>query len=244
MPVSPLSVLSPDALDQFPDLRSVPRHRHFGRHPMIDRLRAAVPFDYIAISGLDVDHYRFGEGFSIDTDMPPAFLETYEAERLQAVDPFVRAARAARDIVAEVGVYAVDPPPARLAYLQDMFSIHNRTVIPVMRGDTVYGAVWVSRGTPFESDELDFLRLVAEAIHTAMTRPLMERFAADAMRLSKGEIACLTLASLGQKSEEIAVNAGYQVDTVNSYLKGAIKKLGAANRTQAIAEAIRRRLIA
>lgn len=243
MPVSPLSVLSPDALDQFADLQSVPKHRHFGKHAMIERLRAAVPFDYIAITGLDVDHYRFGEGFSIDTDMPPAFIETYEAEQLQRIDPFAKAARAATTIICEADVYAKTPPPPRLAYLQRTFGIHNRTIIPIMRSDTVYGAVWICRGRPFNRDELDFLGLVAEAIHTAMTKPLMDRFAAEQMKLSKGEIACLTYASLGQKSEEIAANTGYQVDTVNSYLKSAIKKIGAANRTQAIAEAIRRRII-
>jgi len=45
-------------------------------------------------------------------------------------------------------------------------------------------------------------------------------------------------------SDGIAKATGYQVDTVNSYVKSAVKKLGASNRTQAIAEAIRRRLIA
>jgi len=42
----------------------------------------------------------------------------------------------------------------------------------------------------------------------------------------------------------VAEAVGYQVDTVNSYIKSAIKKLGASNRAEAIAEAIRRRLIA
>jgi LuxR family transcriptional regulator len=72
----------------------------------------------------------------------------------------------------------------------------------------------------------------------------MERFAAEHMRLSKGEMACLAQASLGLTSEGIAKSTGYQLDTVNSYVKSATKKLGAVNRTQAIAEAIRRRLIA
>jgi LuxR family transcriptional regulator len=63
------------------------------------------------------------------------------------------------------------------------------------------------------------------------------------MKLSKGELACLVQASLGLTSENIAKATGYQAETVNSYIKSATKKLGAANRTQAIAQAIRRRLI-
>jgi LuxR family transcriptional regulator len=243
MPVSPLSILDPNALDDYLDLRSVPKHRHFGKNDIVDRLRLAVPFDYISISGLDVDHYRFGHGFSIDTDMPPAFLDVYDAEKLFSTDPFVIAARASKSIVVESEVYAENEPTQRLSYLQRTFGVHNRTLIPIMRNDLAYGAICFTRSTPFEEAELTFLSLVSESIHTAVTKPLMERFAAHQLRLSKGEIACLSQASLGLTSEAIALATGYQADTVNSYIKSSVKKLGATNRTQAIAEAIRRRLI-
>ncbi|WP_168879734.1 autoinducer binding domain-containing protein [Rhizobium sp. P28RR-XV] len=244
MPVSALSVLDPDALDDYIDLRSVPKHRYFGRIDMIDRLRLAVPFDYIFITGLDVDHYRFGQGFSIDTDLPPAFVEAYMDEQVLKEDPFIRAAKASNSVVVESDVYRENEVSQRLLYLQRTFGVHNRTLITVMRDSTVYGAVGVTRTTPFNVDEISFLSLVAESIHTAFTKPLLDRYAADQMRLSKGEIACLAQASFGLTSEGIAKATGYQLDTVNSYIKSATKKLGASNRTQAIADAIRRRLIA
>ncbi|OJF99517.1 DNA-binding protein [Rhizobium sp. 58] len=243
MPVSPLSILDPKALDNYSDLRSVPRHRHFGQNDILDRLRLAVPFDYVAISGLDVDHYRFGEGFSIDTDMPPAFLDAYEADRLYVTDPFVLAAKSSLAVVVESEVYAENQPSQRLADLQEILGVNNRTLIPILRNDIVYGAICFTRSTPFTENELTFLCLVAEAIHTAVTKPLMDRFAAHQLRLTRGEIVCLTHASLGLTSEAIALATNYQTDTVNSYLKSAIKKIGAANRTQAIAEAIRRKFI-
>ncbi|OJF94415.1 helix-turn-helix transcriptional regulator [Pararhizobium antarcticum] len=244
MPVSPLSILSPNALDDYIDLRSVPKHRHFGQHPIVDRLRRAVPFDYIIISGIDVENFRFGDGFSIDTDIPPAFLEAYHADQLYTVDPFLLAAKSSGGIVVESEIDVLHEAPERLVYLQRTFNVFNRTLIPVLRGDTAYGAICFSRSTPFSKEELDFLSLMAEPMHSAFTRPLMERFAADQLRLTKGEMACLTEASRGLTSEAIAVATGYQNDTVNSYIKSAIKKIGASNRTQAIAEAIRRRLIA
>jgi DNA-binding CsgD family transcriptional regulator len=71
----------------------------------------------------------------------------------------------------------------------------------------------------------------------------MERFAADELKLSAGELICLRLASKGMTSDQIATESGYQVDTVNTYIKHATRKIGATNRTQAIAEGIRRRLI-
>jgi len=243
MPITPLSVVAPNALDDFQDLRSVPSHRHFGRIDAIDRFRLAVPFDYIYISGLDVDHYRFGIGVSVDTDMPPAYVDAYIADRLAAKDPFVRAAKTSRTPLREADVYVNSPPPQRLQYLAQTFAIENRTFFPIMRGEVVYGGVCVTRTTPFDANEMKFLELAAPCLHHAVTRPLMERFAAQQMKLTKGEIVCLSAASLGFTSEEIASQSGYQSDTVNSYIKNATKKLGASNRSQAIAEAIRRRLI-
>ncbi len=244
MPVSALSVLQPAALDDYVDLRSVPKHRHFGQNDIIDRLRKAVPFDFIFISGLDVDHYRFGEGFSIDTDLPPAFIEAYMGDKLPLVDPFVIAAKSSTKVVIESEVYASTEVPQRLLYLQRTFGVHNRTIVPILRDETVYGAVGYTRDVPFAENEISFLELVSEAVHTAFTKPLMERYAAEQLRLSRGEMACLSQASLGLTSEGIGKATGYQLETVNSYIKSATKKLGAANRTQAIAEAIRRRLIA
>lgn len=243
MPVSALSVLDPDALKDYVDLRSVPSHRFFGQSDLIDRLRNAVPFDYIIVSGLDVDHYRFGGGLSIDTDLPPAFVEAYMGDRLQLVDPFVVAAKSSRDVVVEADVYATADVPQRLLYLQRTFNVHNRIIIPICREDTPYGTVGFTRTTPFNEQEIAFFQMVAKGIYKTFTRHLLDRFAADHMKLSKGELACLVQASLGLTSENIAKATGYQADTVNSYIKSATKKLGAANRTQAIAEAIRRKLI-
>ncbi|MBO9136199.1 autoinducer binding domain-containing protein (plasmid) [Rhizobium sp. B230/85] len=229
MPVRQLAATTPKALDAFPDLRSVPRHRHFGRNPIIDRLRLAVTFDYIVISGLDLNNYRFGFGSSIDTDLPPAFFEAYEADRMFSLDPFIRAVRSAHSVIAESDVYARDKPPERLAYLARMYGVHNRTFFPVARNDVVYGAVYICRTTPFTDEEKCFLSLVAEVIHTAITKPLMDRFAADELRLLAGEIACLKQASFGLTSEAIAVETGYQLHTVNTYMNSVIKKLGVAS---------------
>jgi len=243
MPVSALSVLDPDALKDYVDLRSVPSHRFFGQSNLMDRLRNAVPFDYIIVSGLDVDHYRFGGGLSIDTDLPPAFVEAYMADKLHLVDPFVVAARSSQTPVVEAEVYKTSEVPQRLLYLQRTFNVHNRTIIPICREDAPYGTVGFTRITPFNDEEIAFLQMIAEGVYKTFTQPLLDRFAADHMKLSKGELACLVQASLGLTSENIAKATGYQAETVNSYIKSATKKLGAANRTQAIAQAIRRRLI-
>lgn len=239
----PFSALSAADVDSYPDLQSVPKLRRITNNPQINLLARAVSFDFISVSGLDVDNFRFGEGLSSDTNYPTAFIDTYIAEKLGAIDPFLKAARNATKTVIEAEVYAIEEPPQRLAYLARTFGVHNRTMFPVRRGDITYGAITLARQTPFEAEEIAFMETVAEAIHTATTEPLRERLMVDHLRLTKGELACLSQASLGLTSEQIAKATGYQTETVNSYIKVATRKLGVANRTHAIAEAIRRRLI-
>lgn len=239
----PLSALSAVAVQDFPDLQSVPKYRRLANNPIVDRLRLSVPFDFVSISGLDVDDFRFGERVSSDTSFPPAFIEAYMAEGLGKTDPFVIAARSATATVIERDVYARSAPPHRLAYLARTFGIHNRTLFPVRRNDVNYGAITITRSEPFLADEIAFIEVIAEAVHTAVTQPLRDRFIAEQMKLTAGELLCLTKASFGLTSEEIARETGYQPETVNSYIKAAVKKLGVSNRTHAIAEAIRRKLI-
>jgi len=231
------------SLDEAVDLASLPKRRHFTSHPFVDRLRAAVPFDHIAISGLDFDNYRHGSGASIDTDVPPAFLDAYYGDGMLRLDPLVTASQKARAPLSEEDVYRQTPPPQRLRYLKDTFGVHNRTLFPLLRGDVLYSAITFSRSQPFAAEEIEFLRESATAVYSAVTRPILDKFQAQSLRLSDGEIICLRLSSRGRTSEAIAAESGYAVDTVNTYIKTAIKKLGASNRVHGVAEAIRRRLI-
>lgn len=67
--------MSAISVHEFPDLQSVPQYRRLVKNPVVDKLRLAIPFDFIAISGLDVDDFRFGEKLFSDTTFPPAFIE-------------------------------------------------------------------------------------------------------------------------------------------------------------------------
>jgi DNA-binding CsgD family transcriptional regulator len=62
-------------------------------------------------------------------------------------------------------------------------------------------------------------------------------------RITPRELAVLRMVSLGMGSSEIARTLGIGQETVRSHLKKAQVKLGARNRANAAAEAIRRQLI-
>ena len=62
-------------------------------------------------------------------------------------------------------------------------------------------------------------------------------------RLTPRELAVLRLLSTGTQFREVAQELGLGEETVRSHLKKAQCKLGVRNRTQAVAEALRQRLI-
>ena len=69
------------------------------------------------------------------------------------------------------------------------------------------------------------------------------RQSADQLRITPRERAVLRLASLGMGGSEIAKRLGIGEETVRSHLKKVQVKLGARNRSHAVAEAIRQQLI-
>jgi len=62
-------------------------------------------------------------------------------------------------------------------------------------------------------------------------------------KLSSREIECLRWAAAGKSSDEIAIILGISAYTVASYFKSATRKLDAVNRMQAIALAMRMKLL-
>lgn len=67
--------------------------------------------------------------------------------------------------------------------------------------------------------------------------------AASAVRLSTRELEVLDLASRGETAKEIALHLSLSVETVNTLLARARRKLGATRTTHAVALAIRMGLL-
>ncbi|ANM14893.1 MULTISPECIES: helix-turn-helix transcriptional regulator [unclassified Rhizobium] len=232
-----------ESLCHFRDLSEVPAHRQLRNSDLLEQLRKAVDFRYIAVGGLDLEGYRIGRGRSIDTDMPPAYIDTYFGEKLGLSDPLVVQSLERSTPLTEEEAFDILAPTQRLRYLLRSYEIGRRIQIPLSRNGIIYGGVCFTREKPFTASEQELLVFFAEPLHRAITKPLMDRFAAGVLRLTSGELRCLELAGKGLTSEEISGASDYQTETINSYLKSATKKLGAANRAHAIAEAIRRQLI-
>ena len=71
----------------------------------------------------------------------------------------------------------------------------------------------------------------------------MEKTETDEIRLTGREAEVLTLLAQGLQLDEIASRLGIGSETVRTHVRKATERLGAANRTHAVAIAIRRKLI-
>jgi DNA-binding CsgD family transcriptional regulator len=71
----------------------------------------------------------------------------------------------------------------------------------------------------------------------------MSRTETDEIHLTGREREVLTLLAQGLQLDEIATRLGIGSETVRTHVRKASERLGAANRTHAVAIAIRRKLI-
>lgn len=95
---------------------------------------------------------------------------------------------------------------------------------------------------PLEIDETAALYFAAVQLFECL-EPTFAPSRVSRENLSSREVECLRWAAAGKSSDEIAIILGISAYTVSSYFKTATKKLGAVNRMQAIASAMRLRLI-
>ncbi|MCV9966357.1 LuxR family transcriptional regulator [Pararhizobium sp. BT-229] len=97
------------------------------------------------------------------------------------------------------------------------------------------------RAEPDRSETADLYLTLLQLFETL--ERTFEAGASARDKLSAREIECLRWAAAGKSSDEIAIILGISVYTVSSYFKTATRKLDSVNRMQAIARAMRMKLI-
>ncbi|EGF89664.1 bacterial regulatory protein, luxR family protein [Asticcacaulis biprosthecium C19] len=221
------------------------------RHPAYDRaiiesLRKVIPFDYFFFSGVDLDNCHTGANMVLMSDMPEAGIAEYHASGLVRADPLLTLVTVERpdlswfDVPEEV---KARPEVRALVSLLDQHHIPPRVIFSQWNsaGDP-YGTAGYARTEPFSADEMAILSWFSRRIHKDLCEPVLNGFNQQ-IGLTAGETTCLELASRGMTSEEIGAQMDLTTETVNSYMKLITRKLGARNRSQAIADALRLNLI-
>ncbi|MDC7683313.1 LuxR C-terminal-related transcriptional regulator [Asticcacaulis sp. BYS171W] len=216
-------------------------------HPaIIESLRAVVPFEHYGFSGVDLDGCKTGSGILLSTDMPMDMFTTYLSERYAKIDPILHALTPDQTDVSWFDLPDAVKQAQQIKPMQrlfDRYHIAPRTVFSFWNDQGgLYGSAGFTRQTPFTPDERAVLKWASRKLHDDMALPILRAFNAQ-VGLTDNEQKCLELASRGLTSEEAGLKTGLSTETVNTYFKSATRKLGARNRSQAIADAIRLRII-
>lgn len=214
-------------------------------HPKITGLRKLVPFDNYVIAGIDYPSLGLRAGAMLASDMPEAYLRAYYEHSLQFRDPLLITLGPQSTWASEHDFAPdqwLDPQYETLKGLLKTHGIGTRSVVAFFRGDFGYAAAAFTRETPFDAREIFLLETIGQAIQAELAAAYIANMTLHA-GLSAGEIACLRAVAKGLSGDEAARDTGFTAETLATYIKSATKKLGAANRTHAVAEAIRRKVI-
>lgn len=222
----------------------------FGRahatHPMMAALRQIVPFDSFAMSGMAFFGLGVGRGVMLATDMPEAFIRQFLSENLYHQDPMSYLMTAEQhwgswhDLGSEV---LTGPGVERIRQLEHQFGITTRSAIGFFKGEQRFGGVTFCRATPFSDDEKFILEMTTRVVHAELSDQLLSAMNQH-LGLSEGELACLKHFADGLEVPAIHQVTGYTTDTIYGYAKSAARKMGVRGRTHAVAEGLRRKLIA
>lgn len=121
--------------------------------------------------------------------------------------------------------------------------INSLVVIPICFGSVVLGFIGgneFKEGTTFDDELLSSLTLYGKLVGNVIGGSYSME---NTQLLSKREVEVMRRIAWGENSKEIAETINISELTVNQYAKSAIRKLGAQNRAQAVAELFRKGLI-
>jgi LuxR family transcriptional regulator, quorum-sensing system regulator BjaR1 len=175
---------------------------------------------------------------------PEGFRDTYIHERFYLVDHLCAHARTA------VEVFQFDEAPydrteyrghERFMQALDMFGMNKGLIIPIGRPTNIPSCVWLAGKDPDLDKEArrvtELIALFAASRARALVRPSDVK--SQTSKLTPREREVLQWISAGKTSWEISMISGLSEHAINKTITGAMYKLDAVTRAQAVVKAIR-----
>lgn len=213
---------------------------------VIENVRKVVPFDYYFFSGVNLDNCHTGDFMLLMSDMPTGGVEAYHQSGLVKFDPLVTCVTPEKPVLAWADVpkeIFAKPEVQALVRLLEQYQIPPRLIISLWNEDReFYGTVGFARQAPFLPHEIAMLEWFGTRFHHDLCEPVLRGFNQQ-IGLTPSEKSCLELSSQGLTSDQIGEKLSISSETVNTYFKAIVKKMGASSRIQAVADAIRLELI-
>lgn len=212
---------------------------------------AHMGFPYLIYIGVDLPLHG-GTQPVVMTNLPQGWREAYIAAKAYQVDPLLAQAYDSVVPVYWQGLAVNGHMPEDVARLMRQASevgFRNGVTFPVHGPAARFGAFIVGASDPVARTSTKWpeaearLCLLALSLHDAAVRTKSLAGDGEALVLTKREAECLHWAAQGKTSWETAKILDVAEVTVNFHLKNVMKKLGVANRVQAVARAVQMQLI-
>jgi LuxR family quorum sensing-dependent transcriptional regulator len=191
---------------------------------------------------------RLGRDVFLHASVPDGWWEAYAAMARREYDPGIMMARASlmactwTETMQMLDPIGIDRWPYELSLKYGM-----RDALTCSVGRRWLVAYWSEQSLGNILTQPYRIILFAAASFVALRLEQLidhdPRFMGKRARITPRELAVLRLVSTGRQTAEIAKALELGEETIRSHLKKAQAKLGARNRTQAVAEAIRQQLI-
>ncbi|WP_441232735.1 helix-turn-helix transcriptional regulator [Bradyrhizobium sp. 1200_D9_N1_1] len=183
-------------------------------------------------------------------NFPSDWCQRYAEQEYQAIDPVVRrTAMLPRPFLWDELTSRYELQPRELRVLREAKEAGLKHGMSVPLFGSQGRSAFVSFASPFDDadpqDRMAHLTTLASAFHNAVaqiTPPLDESCETD-IPLTPRETECLYWVAEGKSAWVIGQLVNVTDNTVNFHMKNVIRKLGAANRTNAVAKATRRGII-
>lgn len=236
-----------ETADLFSDIDTAAVRTEYELLHLMRRLIVHYGFGHFMIARMPfAEQQRFSERLVL-SNWPSEFVRQYDAfeafqssllvERLRHTKLPVTGGPELLDVAARP---ANDAMVRRLLAHPDM-ARHFAVLLHTSNGDPFVLMLSGRRETP-EGVECATLYLTLVQLFECLERTFDTGNAARE-KLSSREVECLRWAAAGKSSDEIGIILGISAYTVSSYFKSATRKLDAVNRMQAIARAMRLKLI-
>lgn len=237
-----------DGLDEF-GLREVSE-----KEQLIDRAAEfcdSIGGKYVSYILLRAPNGNVATDKCVLTNAPSAWLSRYVERNYQFHDPRVKFAAHAR-----VPFYwgypgfadHLDKAERAILHEAQEFNLQEGYVIPTAGPEGDAGGL--SFGMDARNSIVDIvlasrarMQLFAAEFHAAAVRVLLGEDLVLAPNLTAREVEVLNWAADGLSSEATAIRMGVSAPTVNYHIANSCRKLGATNKTQAVALALRHGLI-
>ena len=173
-------------------------------------------------------------------------MRRYDENGYAHVDPVMaQIRRTSLPVVwSEVPYDRSDPAPSRVMDESPEFGLVEGVSVAISTTRGLQGGVTFSaRQLRLTKPELAALHLVALYAHGRARALFAAQEPLPAPVLSRRELECLKWAAEGRTAWEISVILSLSRRTVEQYLASAAEALGAVNRVQAVAEAMRRGIL-